>query len=263
MIMKKKWDEKGKTMQFEVKTRDGKSTFYRKTRKEVKESEKQQCPKKIRFEEFWEVWQLSHARGNIAYQNIAVLWYNVNVSRTLLEDSHKDFQCFMWIVYYLFFNILHLLHFVWPGGRSKTYSLISQISHFCQKIKKRSFFPFFLKAFVCCFSSAGFLKILQIVYCKYFDSCDLVKVSLNDPEKPFDHPGYSYQLKDCDSMDLKWCQRTDDCYKSCGNFPLVCKLVEHVASCKFVFELVASLTMIHLVGREARTVTNCGYITGR
>ena len=31
--------------------------------------------------------------------------------------------------------------------------------------------------------------------------------------------------------------------------PLVCKLVEHVASCKFVFELVASLTMIHLVGR--------------
>ena len=70
-----------------------------------------------------------------------------------------------------------------------------------------------------CFSSAGFLKILQIVYCNYFDSCDLVKVSLNDPEKPFDHPGYSYQLKDGDSMDLKWCQRTDDCYKSCGNFP--------------------------------------------
>ena len=31
--------------------------------------------------------------------------------------------------------------------------------------------------------------------------------------------------------------------------PLVCKLVEHVASCKFVFELVASLTMIHLLGR--------------
>ena len=138
-----------------------------------------------------------------------------------------------------FFNILHLLHLVWPGGRSKTCSLISQISHFCQKIKNRSFFPFFLKAFgfqhseiytskeissnhnisFGCFSSAGFLKILQIVYCKYFDSCDLVKVSLNDPEKPFDHPGYSYQLKDGDSMDLKWCQRTDDCYKSCGNFP--------------------------------------------
>ena len=54
-----------------------------------------------------------------------------------------------------------------------------------------------------CFSSAWFLKIMQIVYCNYFDSCDLVKVSLNDPEKPFDHPGYSYQLKDCDSMDLK------------------------------------------------------------
>ena len=35
MIMKKKWDEKGKKMQFEVKTRDGKSTFYRKTRKKV------------------------------------------------------------------------------------------------------------------------------------------------------------------------------------------------------------------------------------
>ena len=51
-----------------------------------------------------------------------------------------------------------------------------------------------------CFSSAGFLKILQIVYCKYFDSCDLVKVSLNDPEKP---SGYSYQLKDGDSVDLK------------------------------------------------------------
>ena len=91
------------------------------------------------------------------------------------------------------------------------------------KDQKLQFFSFFLKAFgfqhseiytskeissqhnisFGCFSSAGFLKILQIVYCKYFDSCDLVKVSLNDPEKPFDHPGYSYQLKDCDSMDLK------------------------------------------------------------
>ena len=73
MIMKKKWDEKGKTMQFEVKTRDGKSTFYRKTRKEVKESEKQQCPKKICFEEFWEVWQLSHARGNVVFQNFDIM----------------------------------------------------------------------------------------------------------------------------------------------------------------------------------------------
>ena len=71
MIMKKKWDEKGKTMQFEVKTRDGKP-HYINNKKKVKESEKQHCPKKIRFEEFWEFWQLSHARGNIAYQNIAV-----------------------------------------------------------------------------------------------------------------------------------------------------------------------------------------------
>ena len=33
MIMKKKWDEKGKTMQFEVKTRDGKPHYIKNKKK--------------------------------------------------------------------------------------------------------------------------------------------------------------------------------------------------------------------------------------
>ena len=63
MIIKKKWDEKGKTMQFEVKTRDGKPHYI----KNKKKSERVREAKKIRFEEFCEVWQLAHARGNIAF----------------------------------------------------------------------------------------------------------------------------------------------------------------------------------------------------
>ena len=45
--------------------------------------------------------------------------------------------------------------------------------------------------------------------------------------------------------------------------PLVCKLVEHVATCKFVFEFVASLTMIHLLGRHAQLRTAAASLGGR
>ena len=63
MIVKKKWDEKGKNNAIWSENYGRKKHIISETKK--RESKKQQFPKKIRFDEFWEEWRLSHSRGKL------------------------------------------------------------------------------------------------------------------------------------------------------------------------------------------------------
>ena len=148
-----------------------------KTRKKVKESEKQHCQKKIGFQKFWEVWRLSHARGNVVFQIFDIMsTFHGHCWRIHI----KIFSALRgWCtIFFLIFCIFYILFDLAAGQRRAAW--YPKYPNFAKRSKTAVFFPFFLKAFgfqhseiytskeissqhnisFGCFSSAGFSKIL-------------------------------------------------------------------------------------------------------